>query len=319
MQPIPRQAYQKTMTRAELREEGVSAWQVRRCGLARPFHGVYADPRLMRRAQGPVRAALAAADSRALVGGVSGLRLLGVELPHPSGTNEVDLVIPGGVDKPRRAGLRCHQTTASHEPWRLIDGIPVAHPALCLLHAARHYDADDLVLLADALMRRRRPLLSLRELRQFVAALARSPGVPRLREAIARARPGTDTLDESRLRLAIVRAALPCPAVNFRVWCPEIGGYYVLDLAYPELHVNMEHDGASHDGGDRRAYDIERTTLLSLMGWREVRTTLADVGPRHPFIVDLTLKARAAALERGLDWDHWLTGALTQDPRLAEA
>jgi very-short-patch-repair endonuclease len=49
------------------------------------------------------------------------------------------------------------------------------------------------------------------------------------------------------------------------------GREFALDLAYPEVKLAIEYNGADHLRPDRALRDLEREQLLVAAGWRTVR------------------------------------------------
>jgi hypothetical protein len=74
---------------------------------------------------------------------------------------------------------------------------------------------------------------------------------------------------ETRVRIAIVLAGLPPPVAQHRV---VLGSReFALDLAYPEVMLAVEYNGADHLRPDRALRDLEREQLLVAAGWRIIR------------------------------------------------
>lgn len=74
---------------------------------------------------------------------------------------------------------------------------------------------------------------------------------------------------ETRIRLALVCAGLPAPVPQHSV---VLGGRtFALDLAYPQVRLAIEYNGAEHLRADRALRDLEREQLLVAAGWRIVR------------------------------------------------
>lgn len=96
---------------------------------------------------------------------------------------------------------------------------------------------------------------------------------------------------ETRIRLALVLAGLPAPAVQHRV--VGFGRSHRLDLAYPDVLLAIEYDGAEHREADRARQDLEREAVLTRLGWTvlrfDARTVLGD-----PARVAATVRAELA-------------------------
>lgn len=63
-----------------------------------------------------------------------------------------------------------------------------------------------------------------------------------MQHALQFMREGTDSSQESRCRIALIRNGLPCPKVNWKVRLNN-GKIALLDMAYPDIKVAIEYDG----------------------------------------------------------------------------
>ena len=82
---------------------------------------------------------------------------------------------------------------------------------------------------------------------------------------------------ESRLRMIIIRAALPRPRVQWVVQDVDARNAVWLDLAWPEKLVGVEYEGAGHTDPIEVLRDAGRYTQLVDGGWRIYRYTKYDV------------------------------------------
>jgi very-short-patch-repair endonuclease len=118
------------------------------------------------------------------------------------------------------------------------------------------------------------------DLEAAVRRHGRRPGVQNLRLALDRIRYGSLSPQESRLRVELVDAGLPEPALNLRV--VHRGTFIAMvDLAYPDHKLAVEYLG-DHHRTDDAVYqeDIYRRERLMSAGWNVVFVTAADVrGP----------------------------------------
>jgi hypothetical protein len=183
-----------------------------------------------------------------------------------------EVSIPAGTSL-RRPWLIAHESTDLHlaEP-EVLDGIPVT--SRCRL-------AIDL----GAVVSFERYKHAVRELRhghgltndQLLRAYLRHS--ERGRNGCGAIRDWLDRyydlvgVSESGLELvvldAIIDASLPAP--GRQLWVAAGGARYRLDLAYADLRLAIEVDGAQHDDVDLRASDAVRTARLEAAGWRVVR------------------------------------------------
>ncbi|HEY2099487.1 MAG TPA: DUF559 domain-containing protein [Pseudonocardia sp.] len=116
---------------------------------------------------------------------------------------------------------------------------------------------------------------------ELLARRAAEPGARgsrRLVEAVALADPHAESPPETRLRVALIRAGLPRPEVQFPV-LDEYGFELArADLAYPAAKLAIEYDGAAHLEPRRARRDRERDGELAGIGWQTLRVVADDVG-----------------------------------------
>jgi hypothetical protein len=155
-------------------------------------------------------------------------------LPLPQGTDEtwevaaedvpspVDLTVPPPSARPRGTGVCGHQQklplshVATHLEIRLTTMVRTWFD-MCAV-----YEDEDCVVIADHLLRIPRPTFDVRsepyatveDLRQMIEESGGRRGLARAKRALELARVGADSPQETRLRLALVRAGLPEPVLN---------------------------------------------------------------------------------------------------------
>lgn len=207
--------------------------------------------------------------------------------------------VPATVRRPRRRGVVAHSRAGDRrEPVVIRSGLPVLLPARLWTRLAGELDDTELVVLGDAMLRRRGPHARLRDLERAVDRLpSGTRGLRRLRRALPLLRPGTDSCQESRLRLALVGAGLPCPAANRPVRDADGRFVALLDLSYPAHRVAVEHDGDVHRTDPRTwRRDVARRQALEHRGWRLITCTADDV--RDPTRALAWIRAALADQER---------------------
>jgi hypothetical protein len=122
-------------------------------------------------------------------------------------------------------------------------------------------------------------------------------GAARLPRVAALADPLAESPMESRIRLAIVLAGLPAPVSQYPVL---IGGRrFLLDLAYPEMQLGIEYNGAEHLRPDRALRDLEREQLLVRAGWRILRFRAATA-LHHPRTIAARVRSALSHDQRAL-------------------
>ncbi|WP_282946609.1 endonuclease domain-containing protein [Cellulomonas endometrii] len=272
-------------TVAEGRRAGLTVDQLRRTSLRAPTRGVRTGAPAPDDLLGRCRELLPVLPPDAVFCHVTALGLLDVDLPwHLDPAGPLHVQVGPAASWPRRRGVRAHsRSTADVRSWALPGGVRVLAPELAWVQLGGELDVPELVVLGDALLRRREALSRLDRLQATVAGLpAGTRGVRRLRSAAVHVRARTDSPMESRLRWLLVDAGLRCPDVNVPVRGPDGSVVAMPDLSYVQERVAVEYDGDVHRTSRavwRR--DVARRQALEALGWRVVSCTADDV-LHHP-------------------------------------
>ncbi|MET4582380.1 hypothetical protein ABIE21_001890 [Conyzicola nivalis] len=217
---------------------------------------------------------------------ITAARLYGIPLPsHYVLRAELDVTVSGSYP-PRMKGILGHRATLQHAIV-VREMMPVLPAEQVWLQLASVLDLDDLIVAGDHLVRRKRPVSSMAKLEAAVAEATGVPGIKRARDALLEIRPGTDSPMESRMRLTIVRAGLPEPAIRHTVY---FEGYFVgtPDLAYVRERVALDFDGKLHLT-EERVYvdDVERRALFEDADWRYLTITKNHLHVPRSFLARL--------------------------------
>jgi len=288
--PLPEELEGRAFAVGEAKALGIGPGRLVSPDLSRPFRGVRI----------PADAALEELRDRAIAfsprlrphqafGGLSAAALHGLPLAaRHRGDPGVDLIVEHGRNLPRGRNVRARRVAP--ERWSIaeVDGIRTASPLLTLETLVARSGAEELGVIADALLTasRRYPGLSAPgralatagELGAFADAWGRRPGAEKLRQAVAFAREGVDSPMESRLRWAIVMVGgFPEPLVG----APAYEGDLLLgtpDLSYPELRIAIEYEGDQHRVDKRRwREDVARKRLFEAWDWIVLRAIADDI------------------------------------------
>lgn len=147
-----------------------------------------------------------------------------------------------------RSGTRVHVHAAplDYHEIDVVDGLPVTSVARTVVDLARTVPFEQAVAVADAALHD-----GLVDRESLAAALARSAGwlgSPDARRVVAFADGRSASVGESRSRVAILRAGLPAPVLQWEV----IGrsGRWIgrVDFGWPELRTVGEFDGVAKYG-----------------------------------------------------------------------
>jgi len=211
------------------------------------------------------------------------LRLLDVELPWRIAQDQsIHVVTPARQDRPDRQGVVSHFCGQPNLATVRHHGLLVTSAAQTWLHLSHRLTTDELVVLGDAMLRRQHQATTPDELRTLTESTRKMKGLAKARVALDLLQPGTDSSMETRARLLLVHAGLPCPVVN-RAAVDDLGRFLALpDMSYPARRIALEYDGDVHrtDPATWRR-DVERRQRLEAAGWIIITATADDV-LRHP-------------------------------------
>lgn len=206
-----------------------------------------------------------------VLAGYSAAQLVGADCAPRNAPAEV--LVPVFVRK--HPGLMIHYGPAPDAVLTVADGCRLTTPLRTAWDLARRLPLVEAVVAVDALARSGgfvpETLLDLR------ATHPGAKGSRRLGEVVRLADPRAESPPETRLRVALVRAGLPAPEVQYRV--EDEYGFVLarLDLAYPEAKLAIEYDGAAHLDPRRTIRDRERDAILAGYGWQTRRLGSHDL------------------------------------------
>jgi len=229
--------------------------------------------------------------------GPTAMQVLHVALPATlQDWRRCHIVVPVGANRPERRDVVSHHTTLKLDIWATREGMPLLHPVDHWLQL-RGTD-DELIEVADGLVRRKHPLISMDDFYRRLNELAGATGIQKGRRLMKFVRPDTDSLYETKTRLVLVRAGLPTPSVNYPVPCRS-GFTYHVDMGYVREKIAIEYDGAVHVGDTtQQAIDAERRRDLQDEGWFVINVTAKQLASSVQLVrsVEAALIMRRAAL-----------------------
>lgn len=214
-------------------------------------------------------------------------------LPVPS-THLLHVSTMGGAGRePRVRGIVGHRLAVGSVTVVTVGGLTIASPVSTWVMLAPYLSLVQLVILGDALVRRKHPLATTAEMIAAVGNAAGRRGHRRLSAALALVRARTDSPRETRTRLWLVWGGLPEPVVN-SVIRNQFGGFLTFgDLVYEQYRVIVEYDGGQHFQEEGAISDVDRLEALMALGWRVVR-----INKTHSQSVAVAL-VRAALIQGG--------------------
>ncbi|MEU4566733.1 DUF559 domain-containing protein [Micromonospora sp. NPDC023956] len=235
----------------------------------------------------------------AAIAGLSAAYLWGAGLLPPDAP--VTVVLPRSARMRPHARVSVTRSVLAEADLTVHTGLPVTTALRTAFDLGRRPPRTEAVVAVDALLHHR--VVDLPALRGFAARRAGWPGLPLLREVLSLADPLAGSPMETRLRLLLIDAGLPAPAVRHDV--RDTVGQFVgrVDLAYPTRRVALEYEpGPPRDPALLRR-EANRFHALRAAGWRVLRFTSDDV-LRHPNrtvrMVTAALRGRPAHRVNGL-------------------
>ncbi|WAL41405.1 GTPase [Brevibacterium sp. BRM-1] len=205
----------------------------------------------------------------AIAAGFSSAYLQGL----PVRPGRLEVVVPRGGSRVTHAAVD-DRRSLRYEPVE-VAGVRVQRLRCALLELAPRLSETDLVVVLDALVGGGRcaDTVDLEKLRHFVADERAYKGRAVLLAAVARCRAGVRSPPETRLRLALVDAGLPEPAVAQPIHIRGLGTIHP-DLSYDRPRIALEYEGDHHRVDPQQfGYDLQRYFAMECDGWIVLRAT----------------------------------------------
>jgi hypothetical protein len=249
---------------------GLTARQLQSARFRRLFRGVYAEARLDVTTELLARAVSIVLPPGSVVGGTTAALLHGADVRRLG--DDLVYVVTARADQIRRRGV--HSTAALLEPGDVVDvfGVPCLSSVRAAFDLARNRWVVDAVVGVDAMLNRGGCRLD--DLRAYVQDRPGWRGIRWARTALGHAEPLSESVMETRQRMALVLAGLPRPRAQVELYDPA--GRFVarLDHGYDEWKVGFDYDGEVHATTWRK--DLERQERVRDLGWWHRRYTSLD-------------------------------------------
>jgi hypothetical protein len=177
-------------------------------------------------------------------------------------------MVPHHTSRVRYAGVSCVNGYLPDADITVINGLPLTTPGRTTVDLLRSLRRPFALSVADAMVRA--GLVTTAELARRIGRLGGYPGIIQARELLPLIDPRAESPGESWLRLRLIDAGFPHPHPQYEVIDHRDRVIARLDLAYPEIQLATEYDGAPyHSDDDDQAHDGERRDLLTdAYGWR---------------------------------------------------
>jgi very-short-patch-repair endonuclease len=257
-------------TAAEAIGVGVTRAQLRGAAYCRLGSGLYGWAGLKESPQLLLTAVARRLPASAAFSGRTAAWLHGLNLAP---CDPIEVEIPDSSGTRRRAGVSVSRAAVCTEEIVLRRGLPTTSALRTVADLGGREPLTEGVVAADLFLHAR--LVTIAELRTYVAEHPRARGIARLRRVLDVAEPKSESPMETRLRMLLLLARLPRPEVQVSIH--DARGHFVgrPDLLYRAHCLAIEYDGGNHR--DRLVEDNRRQNGLVGAGFQLLRFTAADV------------------------------------------
>lgn len=278
--PLPNKFQDRPFTVGEAGRAGITSKRLRHRSLIPLGRGI--------RAEGPTAGLplsvrvrpFIEVNERCAASHLTAAELLNLPRRRKKGDSDMfDIIRPEDAAHLNRPHVIVHRMKLYDDEVTTVDGIPVTTPERTWLDLAEMLSVDELVVAGDSCVRvprlefedRDGPWCSLADLQRMIDRHKGKRGLRKAKEAIRLIRVGSDSPQETMLRLAIVRAGLPEPELNVPIFSDDGLRHHEPDLSYRRYRVGIEYEGEHHGDELQIERDIARSERYSALGWTEVR------------------------------------------------
>jgi hypothetical protein len=187
--------------------------------------------------------------------------------------NPIEVTIPKRFGITRRAGGSVRRSDLAAGEIVIRKGLHATPAIRTVVELAGRTPLTEAVVVADLALHAR--LLTVAQLRTHVAAHTRARGIARVRRVLDFVEPKAESAMETRLRMILVLAGLPRPAVQISIRDEQERWLGRPDMLYRAQRLAIEYDGGNHR--DRLIDDNRRQNRLIGAGFRILRFTAPDV------------------------------------------
>jgi Protein of unknown function (DUF559) len=255
---------------ADARSVGITRRQLRGAAYRRVGSGVYRWAGLNETPHLMLAAVARRLPAGAAFSGRTAAWLHGLDLPP---CDPIEVTMPEPLGSSRRAGASVCRAALAKEEIVLRRRLPTTSALRTTVDLGGRSPLAEGVVAADLFLHA--GLVSMLDLRDYVADHPGTKGIARLRRVVDLAEPKAESPMETRLRMLLVIAGLPRPEVQVSI--DDDQGRFLgrPDLLYRRQCLAIEYDGGNHR--DRLVDDNRRQNGLVGAGYRLLRFTAADV------------------------------------------
>jgi hypothetical protein len=187
--------------------------------------------------------------------------------------------------RPAAQGITARTGEIPGDEVCMADDITCTTPARTAYDLGRRLPLDTGVVRIDALMNATK--VSIPQVESIALRYSGARGIRRLRGALELVDAGSESPQETRLRLLLVRAGLPRPVTQIPFTNDWGRVVRRIDMGWPEWMVGAEYDGEQHWTNPAiYAEDIERLEFLAAKGWAIVRVSARQLRYQPALVVE---------------------------------
>jgi len=269
---IPAEFRERPFTLREARIAGLSDSALRSSPWRQIFQGVWVHSDLEDTRETRLAAARLVIPAHGVLRGLTAAWIYGADVRRADDL-DVHVGFPEGKRIRNQPGLEVCQETVRPADICVIDGVAVTSPVRTVFDCLRLLRGHERLVVADALTHLE--ATNIEEIRRYFAGQRRLRNLRVAELLIDDIEPKSESPMETRLRLTLVDGGLPRPEAQWEITNTAGVVMWRLDLAYPDVKLAIEYDGAWH-WKQRRADDKRRAALRAL-GWEVVVFDADDV------------------------------------------
>lgn len=275
--PLPPSLAGRPFSTREALAAGVGRGRLGSSDIRHPFRGVNLPSAIEQNLRARCLALQSRLPSYAYFCGTTAASLMSIPLPSRwERSPVVHVAVPAPHTAPRGHLIVGHRFDPRDAESRDRDGVRVSTPARAWRELSPGLPVDDLVAAGDFLIHWERPLTTVHELRETLALSRSRRGIRALDAALPLLHDRSESAQESKLRLILIRGRVPGLAVNLPIMTS--GGYkYRADIAMPAKRVIVEYQSLLHMTPERYRADMTRRSRLEADGWFVIEVNAQDL------------------------------------------
>ena len=275
--PLPPSLAGRPFSTREALAAGVGRGRLASGDIRHPFRGANLPSAIEQNLRARCLALQSRLPAHAYFCGTTAASLMSVPLPSRWERSPlVHVAVPAPHTAPRGHLIVGHRFDPRDAEWRLWHGVRVSAPARAWRELAPGLPVDDLVAAGDFLIHWESPLTTVQELRETLALSCSRRGIRALNAALPLLHDRSESAQESKLRLILIRGRVPGLAVNLPVITTDGYGYRG-DLAIPGKRVIIEYQSLLHMTPERYRADMTRRSRLEADGWFVIEVNAEDL------------------------------------------